>query len=57
MKSALQGSAAAQFNLGDAYYYGFGVAKDIRSAIKWYKLSAEQGFPNAIEVLNKMPKH
>src|SRR5689334_1073322 len=33
----------AQFNLGNCYYYGFGVEKDFKEAVKWFQLSAEQG--------------
>jgi TPR repeat protein len=42
-KSANQGLAVAQYNLGDCYLLGDGVAKDSAEAIKWYSKAAEQG--------------
>ena len=42
-KSAEQGHAWAQFNLGMAYDTGNGVTKDAVEAVKWYRKSAEQG--------------
>lgn len=40
---AQQGDALAQFDLGDCYYYGDGVAKDLSQAVYWYREAAEQG--------------
>ena len=42
-KSAEQGYASAQDNLGDMYQYGYGVSQDFSEAVKWYRKSAEQG--------------
>lgn len=46
-KSAGQGYSPAQRQLGDAYFYGHGVEKDVQLAIKWYKLAATQNNPVA----------
>lgn len=37
----------AQKGLGDIYNFGLGVQKDYVKAAQWYRLSAEQGFPDA----------
>ena len=42
-KSAEQGDADAQFNLGLCYTDGLGVAKDEKEAVRWYRQAAEQG--------------
>jgi uncharacterized protein len=42
-EAAKQGDARAQFNLGYAYDFGEGVAKDQVEAVKWYRVAAEQG--------------
>jgi len=41
---AENGDAQAQFNLGDRYRTGEGVAKDAPEAVKWYRKAAEQGY-------------
>jgi TPR repeat protein len=33
---AIQGSVDRQFELGDCYYYGYGIERDIKQAIYWY---------------------
>ena len=43
-KSAEQGNAAAQYNLGLCYYEGKGVKQDYEKAVYWYTKSAEQGY-------------
>ena len=43
-KSADQGLAIAQHNLGGVYYSGFGAPRDYEQAFKWYRKAAEQGF-------------
>jgi TPR repeat protein len=43
-KSADQGFAIAQHNLGGLYYSGFGAPRDYVQAFKWYRKSADQGF-------------
>ena len=42
-KSANQGNAYAQFNLGVIYGNGFGVQKDFKQAAQWFKKAADQG--------------
>jgi len=42
-KSAEQGYAEGQANLGYMYSNGYGVTKDYAEAVKWYRKSAEQG--------------
>lgn len=42
-KSAEQGNAGAQCNLGYCYANGTGVSQDHVEAVKWYRISAEQG--------------
>lgn len=44
---AKQGEVSAQTNLGWMYNNGKGVTKDIKEAIKWYRLAADQGNPVA----------
>jgi len=44
---AEQGDASAQSNLGMMYFTGAGVPQDYKTAVKWYKLAAEQGYSNA----------
>ena len=40
---AVQGSAVAQFTLGQMYQFGKGVTQDYKEAVKWYRLAAAQG--------------
>ena len=42
-KSAEQGNADAQYNLGLMYANGKGVPEDDREAVRWYRKAAEQG--------------
>ena len=42
-KSAEQGNASAQNNLGEMYRYGRGVKESSSEALNWYRKSAEQG--------------
>jgi TPR repeat protein len=42
---AKQGNADAQSLLGAMYNEGQGVPKNHKTAVKWYKLAAEQGMP------------
>ncbi len=46
-KSAEQGYATAQFNLGLCYYNGQCVSQDYNEAVKWYRKAAEQGHARA----------
>ena len=46
-KTAEQGDAEAQFNLGNGYYNGQGVPQDHAEAARWYRKAAEQGLAAA----------
>ena len=46
-KAADQGIAQAQFNLGNMYKNGQGVAQDYSAAMKWYRMAADQGDADA----------
>ena len=41
---AKQGDADAQYNLGIMYDKGQGVPQNYKTAVKWWKRAAEQGF-------------
>lgn len=45
------GDADAQYNLGQAYKLGRGVAVDLRTAQSWYEKAARQGHPQAQAIL------
>ena len=47
---AEQGDADAQYALGNAYWYGGGVDKDQRAAMRWYSKAAEQGRGGVVEL-------
>ena len=42
-KAVEQGSAKAKLTLGDMYFGGIGVTKDLKQAFEWYRKAAEQG--------------
>lgn len=42
-QSAAQGLVAAQFELGNFYFKGFGVAVNFQEAVRWYTVAAERG--------------
>ena len=42
-RTAAQGDAAAQYNLGLMYDTGGGVPQDYGEAVRWYRLAADQG--------------
>jgi serine/threonine protein kinase/TPR repeat protein len=44
-KSAEKGDVTAQDRLGNQYFLGQGVGKDLVEALKWYRLAAKQGNP------------
>ncbi len=46
-RAAEGGLAAAQKNLGDAYYNGWGVGKDDSEAVNWWRRAAEGGLAAA----------
>ena len=45
------GNVEALFKLGDCYEKGLGVEKDLKEAVKWYRMAAEQGYARAQSVL------
>ena len=47
LKSADQGHANSQCNIGVCLYYGQGVEKDEEGAAFWFRQSAEQGHAKA----------
>ena len=46
-EQAKQGDASTQFNLGERYYKGEGIAQDYAEAAKWFRRAAEQGDASA----------
>jgi TPR repeat protein len=46
-KKAGQGDARAQYDLGDMYFTGQGVAQNYAEAVKWLRLAADQGDADA----------
>jgi hypothetical protein len=46
-KSAEQGDAVGEFDLGVVYWSGTGVPKDLAKAAYWFQLSANQGHTEA----------
>ncbi len=53
MHAAKQGHTAAQYKLGDLYYFGKGVDQNYQKAFKWYRMAAEQGLSAAQNDLSK----
>ena len=53
-KAANQGHSGSQHSLGDYYFFGRGVPKDINQAKKWYRKAANQGHPIAIGKLRAL---
>ncbi|KAF9157995.1 hypothetical protein DFQ26_008096 [Actinomortierella ambigua] len=54
LKSAEQGDAKAQNNLGRMYENGHGVRQDDAEAVSWYQKSADQGYAKALNNLGRM---
>jgi len=52
--AAEQGYADAQFNLGNMFTNGQGVAQDREEAIRWYRLAAAQGNAFATAALRRL---
>lgn len=48
-----KGQAEAQLIIGDMYNIGRGVQQDNAVAIEWYRKAAEQGNPDAIQMLGQ----
>lgn len=46
-KLAQKGSVEAQYNLGQCYCFGYGVAQNLAEAAKWYRKAAEKGLAMA----------
>ena len=44
----------AQYNLGESYYYGKGVMRDIEQAVYWYRKAADQGLADAQKALQRL---
>jgi len=54
---AERGDAVAQFNLALMYYRGQGVRQDDKTALRWFRLAAEQGHSEmAPELRNAIAK-
>ena len=51
---AEQGYAPAQYELAMLYHYGYGVTKDYKEAVRWYRKAAKQGNASAYQ-LNPRP--
>ncbi len=54
---AQQGDPVAQYNMGVLYINGQGFPKNVKQAIKWFEMSAEQGYANAQYVLGNVYYH
>jgi hypothetical protein len=48
------GEADAQYYLGGMYHNGEGVNQDYKTAVKWYRLAADQGLAKAQDNLGFM---
>ena len=55
-KAAEQGFASAQSNLGNMYYNGEGISKDLVQAHVWWNIAASNGQKNARENLAMVEK-
>ena len=53
-KAAEAGNAEAMNQLGELYYYGYGVDEDFDNAREWYRKAAEAGNPLAREALSRL---
>jgi TPR repeat protein len=45
LKAAAQGNAACEANIGDDYYYGTGVPKDLAQSVAWFRKASDGGDP------------
>ena len=52
--AAQKGHAYSQFKLGHLYEEGLGTTQNNNEAAKWYRLSADQGYPDAHDALKAM---
>ncbi len=55
-RSAKQGNMAAQYNMGVLYRTGKGVDANMEEALRWYRLSAAQGYGQAVDFLSQYAK-
>jgi TPR repeat protein len=53
-KSAEGGDASAQTKLGWIYQKGDGVKADAMEAVKWFRLAADQNYPDALAALGEV---
>ena len=53
-QTAEKGHAAAQANLGNMHYKGWGVPKDYAKALKWYRKAADKGHASVQYMLGRM---
>lgn len=53
-KSAEQGDAPAQYNMGVSYFFGNGVSQDYKQAIDWFLKATEQNNAEAEAFLGEM---
>lgn len=56
LRAAKAGDPRAQTHMGWYYENGFGTARDIAEAIKWYSEAAEQGMDDAVRALYSLKK-
>ena len=50
----MQGDAGARYNLGNCYYYGSGVEKNLTEAVSWCYKAAAQGRTDAQNALDEI---
>ena len=55
-RSARQGNARAQLNLGLCYRDGTGIRKKKRMALKWLGRAAENGEAEAMEIIEELSR-
>lgn len=55
--SALEGNPQAQYELGQMYEFGRGVAQDYQAAMTWYAKSAEQNYAAAQYAIGLLYEH
>lgn len=55
-KRADEGSATAQFDLGNRYLTGDGVTKNRDAALQWFRKSADQGHTQASKKIEELQK-
>ncbi|MEZ3524793.1 MAG: sel1 repeat family protein, partial [Muribaculaceae bacterium] len=53
-KSAEQGFARGQYNLGHMYENGRGVGQNVEEAVRWYRKAAAQNYTLARDALTRL---